>query len=243
VDTCFSVAFDGDSFRCVEDGVAGARDDLSSAPSIDIANGAPTGAGATNEILRTWVDGRDGVASPHVFTSYSTNGGTTWSTPSTTETSGDRGYYSAIAISPGGTDAYLVYNAFTTPFRNDTTSSRSLVGVVKHADITSGVPGAFSELNRSTAGDPRSSSQNNLWLEFLGDYVYAVATPTYGAAAWNDTRNGADCAAMDTWRANAQANVTSPPTKPAPQQDCTPPTPSTFGNSDIFGGSYTDPTP
>src|SRR5206468_12883842 len=67
---------------------------------------------------------------PHVFTSYSTNGGNTWSAPVAQETSGDRGYYSAIAISPQGTDAYLVYNAFTTPFRNDTTSSRGLVGVV-----------------------------------------------------------------------------------------------------------------
>src|ERR671923_211020 len=39
VDTCFAVQFDGASFRCVMDGVGGARDDLSSAPSIDIANG------------------------------------------------------------------------------------------------------------------------------------------------------------------------------------------------------------
>ena len=28
VDTCFSVQFDGTSFRCVMDGIAGARDDL-----------------------------------------------------------------------------------------------------------------------------------------------------------------------------------------------------------------------
>ncbi len=61
VNTCFLVQFDGSGFRCVMDGVGGARDDLSAAPSVDIANGAPTGAGATNEILRTWVDGRDGA--------------------------------------------------------------------------------------------------------------------------------------------------------------------------------------
>jgi hypothetical protein len=243
VDTCFSVQFDGTSFRCVMDGVAGARDDLSAAPSVDIANGAPTGAGATNEILRTWVDGRDGVNHPHVFVSHSTDGGNTWSAPAAAESAGDRGYYSAIAVSPRGTDAYLVYNAFTTPFRNDTTSPRTLVGVVKHADIGSnGAPGAWSELNRGAPGDPRGSAQNNLWLEFLGDYVYAVATPTYGAAVWNDVRNAADCPAVDAWRAAAQAavqNGTIVPPKPAPQQDC----PATFGNSDIFGGSFPDPTP
>jgi hypothetical protein len=243
VDTCFMVQFDGTGFRCVMDGVGGARDDLSASPSVDIANGAPTGAGATNEILRTWVDGRDGVNHEHVMVSYSTNGGGTWSAPAASESAGDRGYYSAIAISPGGTDAYLVYNAFTTPLRNDTTSPRGLVGVVKHADIGGGgAPGAWSTLNRGVTGDPRASSQNNLWLEFLGDYVYAVATPTYGAGVWNDTRDGADCPAIDSWRAAAQvavANGTAVPTKPAPQQDC----PANFGNSDIFGGSYPDPTP
>jgi hypothetical protein len=243
VDTCFLVQFDGTGFRCVMDGIAGARDDLSSAPSVDIANGAPTGAGATNEILRTWVDGRDGVNHEHVFVSYSINGGGTWSTPAAAESAGDRGYYSAIAISPSGTDAYLVYNAFTTPLRNDTTSPRGLVGVVKHADIgANGAPGAWSTLHRSPTGDPRGSAQNNLWLEFLGDYVYAVATNTYGAGVWNDTRNAADCPAIDAWRAAAQAaiaNGTTVPTRPAPQQAC----PANFGNSDIFGGSYPDPTP
>jgi hypothetical protein len=245
VNTCFLVQFDGTGNRCVMDGVGGARDDLSSAPSVDIANGAPTGTGATNEILRTWVDGRDGVNHEHVFVSYSTDGGTTWSAPSAAESTGDRGYYSAIAISPKGTDAYLVYNAFTTPLRNDTTSSRTLVGVVKHADIgANGAPGTWSELNRGAPGDPRGSSQNNLWLEFLGDYVYAVATDTYGAGVWNDTRNAVDCPAIDAWRAAAQAavqNGTTVPTKPAPEQDCG--RNNTFGNSDIFGGSYPDPTP
>ena len=83
----------------------------------------------------------------------------------------------------------------------------ALVGVVKHADIgPNGTPGGWAELHRTPPGDPRASSQNNLWLEFLGDYVYAVATNTYGAAVWNDTRNGADCPAIDAWRAAAQVN-------------------------------------
>jgi hypothetical protein len=241
VDTCFEVQFDGNSFRCVMDGVAGARDDLSSAPSVDIANGAPTGADATNQILRSWVDGRDGLNDEHVFVSSSIDGGATWTAPQAVESAGDRGYYSAIAISPDGGDAYLVYNAFTTPFRDDTTSSRGLVGVVKHADSASGFA-SWTDVHRGAVGDPRTSSQNNLWLEFLGDYVYAVATNDYGAAVWNDARNGADCRAVDNWRGIAQQAIedgTTVPAPPAPQQEC----PATFGNTDIYGGSFADPTP
>jgi hypothetical protein len=89
-------------------------------------------------------------------------------------------------------------------------------------------------------GDPRGSSANALTDEFLGDYVYAVATRDYGAAVWNDARNAADCPAIDAWRMSLQTGGTVP--TPAPQQDC-PPTPTTtFGNSDIYGGSYADPT-
>jgi hypothetical protein len=239
VDPCFFI--DPVIGRCVEDGIAGARNDLAASPSVDIANGAPTGADATDEIVDAWADGGDplGVNHEHVLISHSTNGGTSWSTPTAVETAGDRGYYAAPALSPNGTDLYLVYNAFTTPFRNDTTSSRSLVGVVKHADITAGVPGAFAELNRSTPGDPRGSSQNNPPVaEFLGDYVYAAATRTYGAAVWNDVSNAADCPAMDAWRSFLRTGG-APVARPKPQTDC----PATFGNSDIFGVSILDPTP
>ncbi len=112
------------------------------------------------------------------------------------------------------------------------------MGVVLHADSGgTGATGAFSELHRGAPGDPRSSSENNLAGEFLGDYVYAAATRTYGAAVWNDTRNAADCPAIDAWRMSLE-NGASPPA-PAPQQDC----PATFGNSDICGGSFPDPTP
>ena len=231
-------AFDTVQGRPVIDGVAGARSDLAPAPSVDIANGAPTGADATNRIVMSYVSGA--LATPHVYFTESTNGGSSWSTPRAIETTGDRGYYTAPAISPNGRDVYVVYNAFTTPFRNNTTDPRTLVGVVKHADSSTSAgtaTGGFTELHRGAPGDPRGSSANALISEFLGDYVYAVATRTYGAAVWNDARNAADCPAIDTWR-QALQNGTTPPA-PAPQQDC----PANFGNSDIYGGSYADPTP
>jgi len=109
--------------------------------------------------------------------------------------------------------------------------------VVKHADLVGAVPGAFTELNRGTSGDARGSSQNGLTAEFFGDYVYAVATRTYGSAVWNDARNEADCPAIDAFRAGIEAGTS--PTRPAPNSDC----PANFGNSDIYGGSYLDPTP
>jgi hypothetical protein len=237
-DPCFFV--DPVIARCVEDGVAGARNDLSPAPSVDIANGAPTGADATNFIVMSWADGRDGLNHEHVLVRSSADGGITWSNPVAIEDSGDRGYYAAPAISPNGTDAYVVYNAFTTPFRDDTTAPRSLVGVVKHADVAGAGLGAWTTLHRGAPGDPRGSSQNNLQAGFLGDYVYAIATRTYAAAVWNDARNASDCPAIDAWRMSLRTEDESDdvPT-PAPQQDC----PATFGNTDIFGWSGLDPTP
>jgi hypothetical protein len=231
--------FDPVQGRLEMDGIAGARDDLSDAPSIDIANNAPDGGpDATNQIVLTWADGRDGLNHEHVFFSTSTDGGQTWTGPDPVESAGDRGFYTAAAISPDGEDTYLVYNAFTTPYREDTSEPRLLVGVVKQADIDAdGVVGAFSDLNRGPTGDARGSSANALTDEFLGDYVYAVATNDYGAGVWNDVRRAADCPAIDAFRMSLHGGPAAD--VPAPQQDC----PATFGNSDIFGGSYADPTP
>jgi hypothetical protein len=89
------------SGRIVFDGYAGTRTD--SFPSLGIANGAPTGAGATNTLVRT-----------------STNQGLTWSTPVNAAEAGDRPDNPAVAISPTGSDLYLVYNAYLQPFQTTT---------------------------------------------------------------------------------------------------------------------------
>jgi len=218
--------------RPVMDGVAGARNDLAFAPSVDIANGAPTGADATNQIVLTWADGRLGLNNEQLLMMTSTNGGASFSGPTAVPlAAGDRPYYTAPAISPNGTDAYITYNAFTTPYRNDTSSPRGLVGVILHADVTGGTIGAFGTLARGVVGDPRASSQNDLTAEFLGDYVYTAATRTGAVGVWNDVRNGADCPALDAWRLSLRTGTTVP--RPAPETDCK----AAFGNSDIFGAA------
>jgi hypothetical protein len=195
--------------RPVMDGIMGARVDLAPAPSVDIANGAPTGDDATDELFMTWADGRFGLNNEVALLSWSTDHGSSWAPARQWQTTGagvldaahDRPFFTAPGVSPDGRDLYLVYNAFGNRYRDDTTSRRSEYGVVFHSDVAAdGTPGAIAEVDRGTAGDPRGSSQNNLAGEFLGDYVYAVGTRDYGSAVWNDTRFAADCPAVDAYR-------------------------------------------
>ena len=230
------------------DGQAGARD--GSFPTIDIANGAPTGADATDEIVLAWSNGptpSDTHAGPNeqVRVMTSTNGGGTWTTSGVASPASDRPDFPAIAISPDGTDAYVTYMSFLQPWQSTNTAPRLFQGVVRHADVdpATGAIGAWSDINRAPTGDARGSSANALIDEFLGDYDYAFATNDFVVTVWNDARNAADCPAIDAYRDDVAdgtaAGTSTDPTRPAPEQQC----PATFGNTDIFGGSYADPTP
>lgn len=224
--------------RPTMDGIAGARVDLAAGPSVDIANGAPTGTDATDQIVMTWADGAAGLNSERLLWTTSTNGGAAWTTPAAVPLpQGDRPVYTAPALSPDGTDLYVVDNAFTTPYRTNTTDPRGLVGQVWHADVVAGLPTGWSSLDRSAQGDPRGTSQNGLTAEFLGDYVYAAATRDHVVGVWNDASNAADCPAIDAYRASLY--TATPGSPPDVLGSC----PATFGNSDIRGGRWADPTP
>jgi hypothetical protein len=223
--------------RPTMDGIAGARVDLASGPSVDIANGAPTGADATDQIVMTWSDGAGGLNNEKLLWTSSTNGGASWSSPAALSLpTGDRPVYTAPALSPDGKDLYVVDNAFTTPFRDNTSDPRGLVGQLWHANVSGGMPSGWTSLDRSAVGDPRGTSQNGLTAEFLGDYVYASASRDGVVGVWNDASNAADCTAIDAYRASLYTS--SPIHAPNVLSAC----PATFGNSDIRGGMWADPT-
>jgi hypothetical protein len=216
--------------RFTFDGIAGAR--TWSGLSVDIANGAPSGGDATNELVMAWSDAKSGLNHEKALLQSSTDLGAHWTTPVAVQQSGDRPDFPAVAISPDGKNVYLTYDAFLSPWRSDTSSPRLMLGVVRQASVSHGHVGHFETLHRGETGDARGSSENNLCCEFLGDYNYVSASRTFGTAVWNDVRDAAVCTAMNKYRASLI--TASPLPKPSPLKDC----PPRFGNSDIFGGTY-----
>ena len=221
------------SGRIVFDGFAGTRTD--SFPSLSIANGAPTGADATNTIVLTWPNGA--LNNEQALVQTSADRGLTWSVPVNAAQAGDRPDNPAVAISPNGTDVYLVYNAYLQPFQTSTANPRLMQGVTRHADVgPGGVLGSFTTLERAQVGDARGTTRT-LNREAIYDYQYAAASRTYGVTVWMDVRNAADCPAVDAYR---QSLINGTPiAAPSPLTDC----PAQFGNEDIYSGSFTDPTP
>jgi hypothetical protein len=141
-----------------------------------------------------------------------------------------------VAISPDGTDLYLVYNGYLDPFRTTTAEPRRMQGVTRHADVgAGGTVGGFTTLHRGPVGDARATTRT-LNRESIYDYQYAAASRDYGAVVWMDARDAAVCPAVNAYR---QSLIDGTPiAAPSPLTDC----PPTFGNLDIYSGSFLDPT-
>jgi hypothetical protein len=215
--------------RCTYEGPFGARSDFVAAPSLDIANGAPSGADATDELVVNWSDGRDGLNHETSLLSYSSDGGASWSNPMAVSEPGDRSLYTAAGISPDGTGLYLVYMAFRTDYQTDLTNPRLLHSVFRRATIDpTGTPTGWATLIDGPTGDDRGGALGPTGANFAGDYDYVAATRDYGAGVTTDVRNALDCPAFDAWR----MSLLTPNPQPLPRLNdvC----PSGFGNADIY---------
>jgi hypothetical protein len=218
--------------RCVMDGFSGARTDLSASPSISIANGAPTGADATNEILDAWANAP--ILNGEVTdVAFSTDAGATWSPRQAISLPGDRPLYTSPAIAPDGSRAYVIYEADTAPWAGaDFTSPRPYHGVFLSSALNAnGAPTGWTTVFNEAPGDLRATYPgHDLYQERVGDYINAAAARTYGVGVWASARTAAVCPAIQAWRAASfAAGHRVLPGAPWPLADC----PATFGNVDI----------
>jgi hypothetical protein len=213
------------------DGVAGARTD--SFPSVDIANGAPSGSGAPDTIAVGWSDGA--LNSERSLVVLSSNGGNTWTAPKRMSRSGDRPDFTAVALSPNGRDLYVDYDNFLSPFQTDTSQPRMFKGIVRRADVTGTALSNRTTVARGAQGDARASSANALNTGFIGDYNYVAATDSGATAVYNDARNAVDCPAVDAFRQALVDGQSPTPPNPDDPSNCAP----GFGNTDIYAATVT----
>lgn len=221
--------------RCVMDGYSGARTDLGASPSVSIANGAPSGANATNEIIDAWSDA-PALNGERTDVSFSKDGGSSWTAPQAVSLSGDRPIYSAPAISPNGSQAYVIYEADTAPWAGaDFISPRPYHGVFLTSALdASGNPTGWSAAFNEMPGDLRATYPgHDMYQERVGDYIYAAASDTYGVGVWTSAINAGVCGAIQSWRASSFAAGARQFPAPWPLTDC----PPNFGNTDTYSVS------
>lgn len=175
-------------------------------------------------VYAAWADAASGTGKMVVY--KSTDGAATWQ--NVYVSSGREGYrfYQGLDVAPNGR-VDLGYQALTA---RDTTTFGTGNAKVASYYVGSKDGGATwsTPVRVSAYSDPAASSQNNLRLQFWGDYNTLVST---NASAWfiyTDTRNGVACPAVDAYQAGTA-------TKPAPEDVC----PSQFGNSDAFVSTIT----
>jgi hypothetical protein len=166
-----------------------------------------------------------------VFVTRSRDGGRHWTKPvSAGSVPGRNVFFSTLAVEPSGRVdvAFLALDvrpAGTAPgpgvVHYDAYFARSV-----NRGMTWSAPQKLS----SASSDPDGSTANNLTMQFVGDYINAVADSRGGRlyVVWTDARNAASCPAVDAFRSRSDA---------APDVSAT--CPPTFGNTDIYLATVT----
>ena len=155
-----------------------------------------------------------------MFFTESTNGGGLWSARERSRADGDRGYYTAPAISPNGTDVYVVYNAFTTPVPPNTATHRSrcwrraACALVRDPGEATG--GFRTDPPQHPAAGTRAARPEQPGRRVPGRLRLTPPPPgPMARLSGNDTRYAVDCPAIDLGgsRSNRWPSPRPPPSR------------------------------
>ena len=181
-------------------------------------------------IYVAWSDARSG--SGRIVVSASRDGGQTWSAPLTVSTATEGyAFYQGIDVAPNGR-VDIGYQAL----RRLTAASYGTGAAAIDSYYVSWNGRAWSTPLKvsSVSSDPAASAQNNLQLQFWGDYNTLASTDSTALVIYTDSRSGQGCAAVDAYQHGLDG--TGPAVaKPAPENVC----PAQFGNSDAYVSKIT----
>ena len=180
-----------------------------------IANGAPTGIGATDELVVAWERANPIDTSP----GPEREGGHHLVDGRRLDV--ERAGLGLACRRPAGLrgDRHLAERPSTSTSSTTTSCSRGRAPRRRRACSRESFEprpsaltvrsGRSADLDREATGDARASSANAQDSEFLGDYNQIVSTNTFAAAVWNDARR-ADCPAEDAYRQALTTNTPQP---------------------------------
>ena len=198
------------------------RTDSFASAGVDQTNGA---------VYVSWSDAASG--SGRIKVSRGTNGGTTWSAPVTVSTAAEGyAFYQGLDVAPNGRIdvGYQALIAATPNYGTGNATINSYYVSSSNGGATWSAPLKVS----SVGSDPAASAQNNLELQFWGDYNTLASTNDTALFIYTDSRNGVGCPAVDAYQRGLDGTGPSV-AKPAPGTDC----PAQFGNTDAFVSKIT----
>jgi hypothetical protein len=152
----------------------------------------------------------------------STNGGRAWSITKVSNDAQGIPFFQGLDVAPNGR-VDLGYQSLTSI--DPTTFGAGNASIDSYyARSSNGTAWSSPMKVTSVSSDPAVSAQNNLALQFWGDYNTLVSTNDTVWFIYTDSRNGLPCHAVDAYQAGTAD-------KPAPQIDCPD---GQFGNTDAF---------
>lgn len=208
--------------------------------SVDIANGAPTGKGATNTIALTLcvtTGSRTGAddSGERALVALSTDGGASFGVAAQVGGEENRPYQPTVALSPGGKDLYLSYQQFEGVWQATSKAWRQANAVVYHADLTGTQLGAVTRVEYGPNEEMRNTTSGDLRTEWAGWGGGAAATQHWGLFAWTTAAVAQPCKAVEAYR---DGLATAGGHGPMPSlSTCG----DSFGNSDVWGGAWLRP--
>ncbi|HEY8861224.1 MAG TPA: sialidase family protein [Candidatus Limnocylindria bacterium] len=198
------------------------RTDSFASAGVDQTNGA---------VYVSWSDAAGG--SGRITVSRGTNGGTTWSAPMTVSTAAEGyAFFQGLDVAPNGRIdvGYQALIAVNPAYGTGSATINSYYVSSTNGGTTWSAPLKVS----SVGSDPAASAQNNLALQFWGDYNTLASTNDTALFIYTDSRNGVDCPAVDAYQRGLDGTGAAT-AKPAPGTDC----PAQFGNTDAYVSKIT----